>query len=59
MEPERRVVGISSANDRDAEICDCKEAATDRVRVARAVIEVVALNEEKRQRCDIPNPPNL
>lgn len=39
--------------------CDCKEAATDRVRVAWTVIEVVALNEEKRQHCDVPHASHL
>ena len=49
MEPERRVVGILSANDRDAEICDREETATDRVGVAWAVVEVVALKSWWRQ----------
>jgi hypothetical protein len=59
VKPQRRVVGIASANDGNPEIGDREQATPNRMRMAGSLIEVAALDEQKRQDRCISNPPNL
>ena len=59
MKPESGVFGITSANDGDSKVGDREKAATDRVRVAGAVIEILALDEDERQHRHVSNATDL
>jgi hypothetical protein len=59
VEPQRRVIRIAGANNGDAEIGDRKQATPHRVRMAGSIIEIVALDKEKREHRGIANASDL